>query len=161
MKLRVRSKAKLSLNIAAKATQSAEVAAKIVAAELNGAFQDALGAEVWPHKPEPGTGITIRSNGQAVGSPRNIVDTGILRASNTFNINGTLATFKWTVGYATAVHYGATIYPYGNKNARPVKIPPKPWTSAVLGTVSVSGITPFPYKSKFKDTFILVFKKGI
>lgn len=136
--------------------RAAESSARIVFAELNSAFQDAIGSEVWPwNLPNP----TIRSGGLIVTTPRNIVDTGILRASNTFAIEGTTATFGWTVGWATAVHYGATIHPWGNKNAKPVNLPPRPWTSAVLGTVKVSGIEPYPYQVKFKDYFVLALSK--
>lgn len=157
MKLKAQVKAvSLNFDFSNQMQRAAETAARIVFPELNSAFQDALGSEVWPHP----LGTTIRSNGSEVGSPRNIVDTGILRASNTFTINGLIATFGWTVGHATAVHYGATIYPWGNKNAKPVTLPPKPWTSAVLGTVNVSGIEPYPYKVKFKDAFIISFKKS-
>lgn len=155
MKLSVRTTVKVNIDIGAKTLRAAESASRIVVPELNSAFQDAIGSKVWEH---PRT--TIRSNGQTVGSPRNIVDTGILKASNSFQVNGTLATFRWTVNYAAAQHWGASIYPYGNKKAKKVDLPPKPWTSAVLGTIKVSGIQPYDYKSVYKIAFIAAFNRG-
>jgi hypothetical protein len=129
-------------------------AARIVFPELNSAFQAAIGSKAWDW-----LRTTIRSNGQEVGSPRNIVDRGTLRASNSFTISGTLATFSWAVGCATAVHYGANIYPWGNTKAKKVNLPARPWTSAVLGTVRVPGIEPYNYQDTFKRAFIAEFKK--
>lgn len=149
MKLGARTSVKVNLNIGVKSRRAAEQAARIVFPELNSAFQDAIGTRVWSWPRQ-----TIRSNGQEVGSPRNIVDTGILKASNSFSITGTLGTFRWGVDYAAAVHYGASIYPWGDKTRQKVELPPRPWTSAVLGTIQIGGIEPYDYQSQFKAAFI-------
>lgn len=134
--------------------RASESAARQVFPELNSAFQAAIGSKAWDWPR-----VTIRSNGQEVGSPRNIVDRGTLRASNSFAINGNLCTFSWSAGYATAVHYGANIYPWGNTSAQKVNLPARPWTSAVLGTVRVAGIEPYNYKDAYRQAFIASFKK--
>ena len=148
MKLTARTSVKVNLDVSARSRKAAESAAKLVFPELNSAFQDALGSKVWSWPR-----ATIRSNGQEVGSPRNIVDTGILKASNSFQISGTLATFKWSVDYAAAAHYGANIYPWGDKT-RTVNLPARPWTDAVLGKILVPGIEPYNYKEVYKAAFI-------
>lgn len=155
MRVNARTSVKVNLDTGAKSRKAAETAARIVFPELNSAFQDALGSKVWSW---PRT--TIRSNGQEAGSPRNIVDTGILKASNSFTISGTLCTFKWAVGYATAVHYGASIYPWGDKDRPKVNLPPRPWTSAVLGTINIGGIEPYDYRSEFKAAFIAAWSRA-
>jgi hypothetical protein len=155
MKLTARTSVKVNLDVAGRSRKAAESAAKLVFPELNSAFQDALGSKVWSW---PRT--TIRSNGQEVGSPRPIVDTGILKASNSFAISGTLGTFKWAVNYATAVHYGASIHPWGDREREKVTLPPRPWTSAVLGTIRVAGIEPYDYRSQFKAAFIASWRRS-
>jgi len=145
---------KVSTGFSSRTTQAAEAAARIVFPELNSAFQAALGSKAWDWPR-----VTIRSNGQEVGSPRNIVDNGTLRASNSFTMNGLTATFKWSVGYATAVHYGANIHPWGDKDRPKVNLPARPWTSAVLGVVKVSGIEEFDYNGAFNRAFIREWNK--
>ena len=149
MRLSVKTSVKVNVDIGARALRASTLAIRIVAPELNSAFQDAIGSRVWDH-PRP----TVRSNGQTVTAPRNIVDLGILKASNSFEINGNLVTYQWAVNYAAAQHWGANIYPWGNKKAKKVNLPPKPWTSAVLGTIKVGGIQPYDYKSTLKIAFI-------
>jgi hypothetical protein len=155
MKFTARTSVKVNLDVAGRSRKAAEGAAKLVFPELNSAFQDALGSKVWSWPR-----ATIRSNGQEVGSPRNIVDTGILKASNSFQISGTLGTFKWTAGYAAAAHYGANIYPWGDKSRPKVNLPARPWTSAVLGTINYGGIEPYDYRSQFKAAFISAWRRS-
>lgn len=145
---------KVAAGFSPKTVQAAETAARIVFPELNSAFQAALGSKTWDWPR-----VTIRSNGQEVSSPRNIVDNGTLRASNSFTVNGLTATFKWSVGYATAVHYGANIHPWGDKSKPKVNLPARPWTSAVLGVVKVSGIEEFDYEGKFNRAFVVAWNK--
>ena len=155
MRVSITAKVKVNVPIGPRSQKAAETAARIVFPELNSAFQDALGSRVWSW---PRT--TIRSNGQEVGSPRNIVDTSDLKQSNSFTVSGTLGTFKWAVGYATAVHYGASIYPWGDKDRPKVNLPPRPWTSAVLGTINIGGIEPYDYRSEFKAAFIAAWSRA-
>jgi hypothetical protein len=123
---------------------AAEAAARVGFAELNARFQDAIGSRVWEWPRE-----TVRVNGQPVGSPRTIVDTGALRQSNSFTMTGPLtAQFSWTTNYASFVHEGAMVFPWGNTKAKRVWTPPRPWTSAVLGTEQVPGIEPYPINTR-------------
>lgn len=159
MRVGVRSRVQLTRNIAVRNGRAAEQAARIVFPELNSAFQDALGSKVWSW---PRTTIRqgalkrdgTRGKGFTVTSPRNIVDVGTLRASNSLAISGTRATFTWSVGYATAVHYGANIHPWGDKSRPLVNLPARPWTSAVLGTIRIPGLEPYDYREQFRASFI-------
>ena len=163
MKLKSRIKVQVKLDIAGKSQRAAEAATRIVIPELNSAFQDAIGSPVWQWPRKTVRGSTYRrdgtrTKGKVVESPRNIVDLGTLRASGYFVISGTLATFRWPVGYATAVHYGANIHPWGDKT-RTVNLPARPWTDAVLGKIRVAGIEPYNYREVYKAAFISAWNK--
>lgn len=163
MKVSVRTRVQLTPRIAVRSGRAAEIAARVVFPELNSAFQDALGTKAWDWPRETIRGATYRQDGtrtpgRKVGSPRNIVDLGTLRASNSFQVNGSLCTFRWSVGYATAVHNGANIHPWGDKSRPLVNLPARPWTSAVLGTIRVPGIEPYDYREAFRANFIKAWK---
>lgn len=96
--------------------KAAEQALKTTAAELDGRFTDAISSAVWPW-PFPA------SNGK--GSPRSIVDTGVLKNSKVYNLSGLKAEWKWTANYAAAVHEGARLW-------NGATLPARPWTNAVL-----------------------------
>lgn len=165
MKVTVKASARLNLDITAKAARAAEAATRVVGPELNSAFQAAIGAKVWNWPlGETYRGSTYRKDGSRtkgykVGTPRNIVDRGILKASNSLTISGNLCTFRWAVGYATAVHDGARIYPFGDRTKKQVLLPARPWTSAVLGRLIIPGIEPFDYGSAYKAAFISAYRK--
>lgn len=164
MKLKTRISVKVNLNVAQKSQRAAEAAARIVFPELNSAFLDAMGSPVWQWPRKTIRGSTYRRDGtrtpgKAVGSPRNIVDLGTLRASNYFSINSTLGTFRWAVGYATAVHYGANIHPWGDKLKPKVNLPARPWVDAVLGKLLIAGIEPYDYREVYKAAFLRAWKK--
>ncbi|WP_216915941.1 MULTISPECIES: hypothetical protein [unclassified Synechococcus] len=143
-------KIRFTIDYRGKARQASEKAAAAVFQTLNARFQAALAKPVYSWNPV----TTIRSNGQEVGSPRNIIDTGLLRQSNTGpTINGLRAEFRWTAPYAAAVHEGARL-------SNGTLLPARPWTGAVLGTEPVSGIEPFDYKKAFKDTWLKAFNGG-
>ena len=130
--------------------KACETAAKVGFAELNARFQAAIAKKAWNWPRE-----TIRVNNKAVGSPRTIVDTGALRQSNLFTMTGPLsATFSWTTNYASFVHEGAMIFPWGNIHAPRVYTPPRPWTSAVLGTEKVNGIDVFDINKRLQQLVI-------
>lgn len=77
----------------------------------------------WSHPRE-----TTRRNGQTVGSPRDIVDTGELSRSQqpaTFAKGGKEAEVKWDADYALYVHEGVT---YSNGTTTP----PKRWTESAF-----------------------------
>ena len=162
MKVKTRVSVRVTLDIAQKGQRAAEAAARIVFPELNSAFQDAIGSPVWQWPRETIRGSTYRRDGtrtagKVVGSPRNIVDLGTLKQSNYFSISGTMGTFRWAVGYATAVHYGANIHPWGDKT-RTVNLPARPWVDAVLGKLLVAGIEPYNYREVYKAAFINAWK---
>jgi len=119
-----------------------QAAVRAVSLEINGRFQDAIGAKVWNW---PGT--TIRSNGQEVGSPRTIVDTGNLRNSNTYSVVGNRSVHRWSAEYASAIHEGASLKNGGI-------ITPRPWTDAVLGNVRVTGIPVYDYRKAMFDKWL-------
>jgi hypothetical protein len=144
---------KFNVPLSQRAEDASITAAKVVFTELNGRFQAAIGSKVWSWPRQ-----TVRSNGRSVSSPRTIVDTGVLRQSNNFQMNGYEGTFRWTTNYASFVHEGATIKPYGNQKAKSVYLPPRPWTSAVLGTEQVSGVEPYDFAARFKDVWLKALK---
>lgn len=159
MRIRIRASVQLTPDSRVRSGRAAEAAARMVFPDLNAAFLDAMGSKVWAWPRTTYRGGTYRrdgtrTKGQAVGSPRNIVDLGTLRASNSFSISGSLATFRWSAGYATAVHYGANIHPFGDRSKPLVNLPARPWTSAVLGTIRVAGIEPYDYRAQFRAAFI-------
>lgn len=142
-------KVKFNVPLAKRAEKAAQTAAKVVFSEMNGRFQVAIGRKVWSWPRE-----TVRSNGRPVGSPRTIVDTGLLRQSNVFGVSNYTAVFRWTTNYASFVHEGAMVYPYGDTSRPRVYTPPRPWTSAVLGTEKVNGIEPYDYRKRFKEVWL-------
>ena len=137
---------KMRVDIPGAARKAMDQAAKVVFAEMFAEMQDAMGSKAWAWPRD-----TIRSNGQPVGSPRNIVDTGLLRASGVaFSPTARAAKVGRTGSYASFVHSGAWIFPYGNKNRQRVYIPGRPWTTAVTGETPIAGITPYDFEGRFK-----------
>ncbi len=132
------------------ARQASEQAAKASFQILNARFQAALAAPVFDWRP----GVTtVRSNGQTVGSPRNAIDTGNLRDSNTGPvISGLRVQFRWRTPYAAAAHEGAVL-------SSGTVLPARPWTGAVLGTEPVTGIPVLDLGTLFRDTWLQAFRR--
>ena len=67
---------------------------------------------------------------------RDIIDTGKLKNSlkltAVFNQTKVSWQIQYRTPYAAFVHYGGVIKPYGNKNARDVLIPARPWVQAIM-----------------------------
>ena len=63
---------------------------------------------------------------------RDIYDTGALARSGKVVANSNGIEVTYSAPYANIVHNGGYIQPYGNPNARPVYMPPRPWVSSVL-----------------------------
>jgi hypothetical protein len=156
-----------------RAEAAAERAVEIVMGELYGAFQQSFTAKAWdwprnlPTRKLSGATLAekIRSyqagTGVKGGSPRNLIDFGNLRQTGSFRMQGKYqATFKWSAAYATAVHEGAAIYPWGNRQARRVILPARPWTRAVLGQEQVAAIKPFPLQQRLKDVWLAKLRSG-
>lgn len=93
----------------------AQVTQKL-AQEVESALQAALKASVWSW----GDGA------------RDIYDTGELASSGNVTANADGISVSYSAPYASIVHNGGYIYPYGNKNARPIYLPGRPWVSSVL-----------------------------
>ena len=66
------------------------------------------------------------------GGARDIVDTGKLKASALVSVSGLGISVSYGAPYAMLVHNGGYIFPYGNKKARPIYLPPRPWIRSVL-----------------------------
>lgn len=156
-----------------RAERAAEEATRAVAAELFAAMQQSFTADVWnwprdlPTRKLTGATVAEKlesyQNGDGITppNPRNIIDEGNLRQSGAMNMTGQFeATFTWSANYAAAVHLGARIYPWGNRKARRVLLPARPWTSAVLGTVLVPGIEPFPFGERLRNVWLVKFRTG-
>lgn len=61
------------------------------------------------------------------------VDTGALMNSGSVNIQGDSVIVNYSSPYASIVHYGGYIAPYGNVTIEKVYIPARPWVDASLG----------------------------
>lgn len=158
-------------NLRGRAEQAARAASEAVMRELFAAFQKSFTAKAWdwpqdlPTRKLKGDTLAkkIRSyekgEGVRAGNPRNLIDFGNLRQTGYYELTGPYsARFTWSALYATAVHEGARIRPWGNKRAALVTLPARPWTSAVLGKVQVPGINPFPLEKRLKDKWLARFK---
>lgn len=142
-------------NLKARADEAARRASQIVMGELFAAFQQSFTAKAWAWPRQ-----TQRTVGTA-GSPRNIIDTGNLRQTGSFRMTGPYqATFKWSAQYATAVHEGAHIFPWGDKDAERVYLPPRPWTRAVLGQENASGIRTYDVGDRLKNVWLAQLARG-
>lgn len=147
---------RVTSNLSGKARDAARRATQIVMGELYAAFQQSFTAKAWDW---PRT--TQRTAGAPVGSPRNIIDTGNLRQTGSYQMTGPYqATFKWSAEYATAVHEGAFIFPWGNRDAERVYLPPRPWTRAVLGQEEVAGIKVYKLGDRLKNVWLASFKRS-
>jgi len=92
-------------------------AAEVVVPEFDTALTQALSdrAYQWP-------GQTRRQNGQVVGSPRDIIDTGELDSSQSLTRESRTAwRWRWTAPHALIVHEGATL-----RNG--TELPARRWT---------------------------------
>jgi len=107
--------------------------------ELFGQYQASFNPAAWNWPRETRRRVGV------VGSPRNIVDTGSLRQSGTYNFIGpyTLEA-RWSAGYATAVHEGA----------------PRPWTDAVSGAAQAPGIPVYPLGQKLQQRIQVAVARG-
>lgn len=96
------------------------------AKRIDGLLDEAMDKAIWEWPRE-----THRLNNSIVGSPRNIVDLGELKKSKKIKTDygktfGAL-TVQYTAPYASFVHWGAYIYPYGNTSRGRVYTPARPW----------------------------------
>jgi hypothetical protein len=86
------------------------------ATDLDAQFKAEISAPKWSWP-----GPTKRRNGQAVSSPRDIVDEGDLLASQRYQVAVFAADWEWAVQYSAIVHQG------NGSN-----VPARPWTETAL-----------------------------
>lgn len=90
-----------------------DLAIQYIREALESALNDAMQSSIW----DGGT---------------DIIDTGELMNSLTVSIQGDTLTMDYTAEYASFVHYGGYLAPYGNKSIDKVYIPGRPWVDAVV-----------------------------
>ena len=138
--------------ITARAEAAAQRATQAVMRELFAAFQQSFTAKAWDWP------TSTQRGKRKADSPRNIIDTANLRQSGSWQMTGPYsARFTWSANYATAVHEGYRRFrPDGSFSTWPAR----PWTHAVLGRVTVPGITPFPLQQRLRDVWLARFRAG-
>lgn len=105
-----------NFNIAGKIRTAVNNASLIVALELKQALDDALRSNSWP---------TLNGTGD-------IYDTGRLLESGSVRVEGESLIIAYGAPYATLVHYGGYIMPYGRSDLQKIYLPARPWINAVL-----------------------------
>lgn len=90
-------------------------ASQRIATDLGAALGAALSSSVW----------------QTPSGRADIIDSGELLSSGSVTIDQSGVTIAYTAPYASLVHYGGYINPYGNASTR-VYLPPRPWVQSVL-----------------------------
>ena len=154
-------------SLQAMAEAAARQATEFVMEELFAAFQASFDGKAWDWPRSLPTrnlnGDTLkeraasyrRGEGITPPNPRNIVDGGNLRQTDSWWMSGPYeATFKWSAEYATLIHEGGSIKPWGNDNAQRVIIPARPWTRAVLGQENVSGIRVYNVGDRLRSVWL-------
>lgn len=79
--------------------------------------QKALAAKRWRW-----SGATVRRSGEVATSPRNIIDTGVLRRSQQIKIGRTSASISYSAKYAAIVHRDRPWLSTALRESDPVKI---------------------------------------
>ena len=144
------------VNVDTKANKKERVAAKtkLVKAHQAGikAVEDKLGIAL-------DNAVKSRTWAWRDGGMRDIVDTGKLLRSRNLKVQylqtKAVIGIQYTAPYATLMHYGGAIQPYGNRNAATVLIPARPWIEAIFE--GSYGMRKFdlakPYDTAFKAAF--------
>jgi len=119
-----------------------------LAQQISTSLNNSMDLGIWEWR-----GSTKRSNGSVVSSPRNIVDTGALKASLFIQSDAPdhVSGF-YDSPYAKLVHYGGYITPYNNSSAQATYIPGRPWIKAALK--GSHGGPPPKFKSLIQTTFV-------
>ncbi len=97
--------------------EAIKIANEIIAQRLGEALDAAIDSAVWAW---------------GADGPRDIYDTGKLKASRQISINSNKIVISYNVPYAGIVHFGGYILPYGNPNAKKVYLPARPWVDSVV-----------------------------
>lgn len=133
---------------------SRDAVGPIIQTELKMQLDAAMSSSIWNW---PNT--TQRVNGQVVYTPRDIVDTGVLRSSLSqklqANASRTLIKGQYNAKYAMITHYGGLIQNYGRADT--TYLQPRPWIKALFeGT---HGIEKFAVKYFIKASIEQEFAK--
>lgn len=86
------------------------------------------------------------------GTGRDIVDSAELLTSASVFLNGDDITITYTSPYASLVHYGGYVAPYGNTSIEKVYIPGRPWVAATLG-LAPGPAGAYDYEKQYLMTF--------
>lgn len=78
------------------------------------------------------TAVSSSAWAWSTGGARDIVDTGELKSSLSVAINGDTIDISYGAPYASFVHNGGYIHPYGNQKIDAVYLPGRPWIDATL-----------------------------
>lgn len=119
LKATVQSDTDVAADIEAQADAVRDVikdAMKGVRLDLKAALDKALKSAVWGW----------------IDGARDIYDTGELLNSGQVIVSGTQIAVSYSAPYASIVHDGGYIFPYGNKKARPIYLPGRPWIASTL-----------------------------
>lgn len=109
-----------------------ELAIQYIREALESALDDAMRSNIW----EGGS---------------DIVDTGELMDSLQVTIQGDTLTMDYTADYASFVHYGGYVMPYGNRSIEKVYIPGRPWVDAVIQ--GYGGLQPVDFVEIYNRAF--------
>jgi hypothetical protein len=129
----------INLDIEGSIKEAVRIGTQKLGIELNSKLDEAMESSGW---------------GWTEGT-RDIVDTGRLKNSAQINIKEDMIEISYEAPYAAIVHYGGYIQPYGNKNARPVYIPGRPWIESLINGDGPIGVVPYEqiYYGAFDESF--------
>jgi len=93
-------------------------------------FDQQMASDKWPLT-EAWPNITRRKNGEVVGSPRDIIDTGaLLQSKRREQIGNSVVEFIWEDDVAEGVHDGMV-------TKRGKRLPARPWTEPTLEEIDL------------------------
>ena len=119
-----------------------------LAQQVSSSLNNAMDLPIWDWPR-----ATRRKSGETVTAPRNIVDTGALKASLFIQSDAPdhVSGF-YDSPYARLVHYGGYVTPYSNPAAQAVYVPGRPWIKAALK--GSHGGPPPKFKALIQTTFV-------
>lgn len=108
-----------------------DLAIQYIREALESALNDAMQSNIWEGE--------------------DIVDTGELMRSLQISIQDNTLTMDYTAEYASFVHYGGYLMPYGNRSIEKVYIPGRPWVDAVVQ--GYAGMQPIDFAELYGRAF--------
>jgi len=110
-----------------------------ITVDLKAALDEAMMSDVW---------ATTKGRGD-------IYETGELMDSGRVTMSSNGIKIVYTAPYASLVHYGGYIHPYGNKSLS-VYLPPRPWVESVLN--GLGPIRKFDFAKYYREEIENTFK---